>query len=609
MNKPSLRIEGGAKMKKINLAVCIATLMGTAGLMGNAVAADNLAEFHVQNQECDSCHTPDGELSNDSLTYENTQCVSCHGTLEEVAETTKHEHYNAHASHFPGEVACTSCHSAHEKSMVYCDSCHSFDFNMPYAKKWQRDEPTIAELAKDKSERQAALASAPHDTVDVVVVGSGGAGFSAAISATDSGAKVILIEKEPVIGGNAKLAAGGMNAAWTDQQKAKKITDSPELMFEDTMKGGQNINDPALVKVLSSHSKDSVDWMTAMGADLTDVGMMGGASVNRAHRPTGGAGVGAHVVQVLYDNAVKRNIDLRMNTRGIEVLKDDKGTVKGILVKGMYKGYYWVKADAVILATGGFAKNNERVAKLDPSLKGFISTNQPGAVGDGLDVAENAGGALKDMQYIQAHPTLSVKGGVMVTEAVRGNGAILVNREGKRFVNEITTRDKASAAILAQTGKSAYLIFDDSVRKSLSKIDKYIGLGVAPTADSLVKLGKMEGIDGKALTETVARYNSLVSSGKDTDFERPNLPRALNEGNYYAIEVTPGVHHTMGGVMIDTKAEVMNAKKQVIPGLYGAGEVTGGVHGANRLGGNAISDIITFGRLAGEEAAKYSKKN
>lgn len=609
MNKPSLTIEGGAKMKKMNLAVCIATLMGTAGLMGTAVAADNLAEFHVQNQECDSCHTPDGELSNDSLTYENTQCVSCHGTLEEVAETTKHEHYNAHASHFPGEVACTSCHSAHEKSMVYCDSCHSFDFNMPYAKKWQRDEPTIAELAKDKSERQAALASAPHDTVDVVVVGSGGAGFSAAISATDSGAKVILIEKEPVIGGNAKLAAGGMNAAWTDQQKAKKITDSPELMFEDTMKGGQNINDPALVKVLSSHSKDSVDWMTAMGADLTDVGMMGGASVNRAHRPTGGAGVGAHVVQVLYDNAVKRNIDLRMNTRGIEVLKDDKGTVKGILVKGMYKGYYWVKADAVILATGGFAKNNERVAKLDPSLKGFISTNQPGAVGDGLDVAENAGGALKDMQYIQAHPTLSVKGGVMVTEAVRGNGAILVNREGKRFVNEITTRDKASAAILAQTGKSAYLIFDDSVRKSLSKIDKYIGLGVAPTADSLVKLGKMEGIDGKALTETVARYNSLVSSGKDTDFERPNLPRALNEGNYYAIEVTPGVHHTMGGVMIDTKAEVMNAKKQVIPGLYGAGEVTGGVHGANRLGGNAISDIITFGRLAGEEAAKYSKKN
>ncbi len=595
-------------MKKMKLAVCLATIMGSGAFMGNAMAADNLADFHSKTQECDSCHTPDGKLSDDNLTYENQQCVSCHGTMKEVAEQTKHEHYNAHDSHFPGELACTSCHGAHEKSMIYCDSCHSFDFNMPYAKKWERHEPTIAELAKDKAERQAALASAPRDTVDVVVIGSGGAGFSAAVAAHDNGAKVILIEKEPVIGGNSKLAAGGMNAAWTDQQKAKDIKDSVESMYKDTMKGGRDLNDPALVEVLTSHSKASVDWMTKMGADLNDVGRMGGASANRSHRPTGGAGVGAHVVQVLYDNAVKRNIDLRMNTRGIEILKEgDK--VKGLLVKGMYTGYYWVKTDAVVLATGGFAKNNDRVASLDPKLKGFISTNQPGATGDGIDVAQNAGAAERDIQYIQAHPTLSVKGGVMVTEAVRGNGAILVNREGKRFVNEITTRDKASAAILQQTGKSAYLLFDDSVRKSLSKINNYVGLGIVPSASSLEKLGKDVGIDGKAMTETVARYNELVKNGKDTDFERPNLPRALNEGNYYVIEVTPGVHHTMGGVMIDSKAEIMNAKKQVIPGLYGAGEVTGGVHGANRLGGNAISDIITFGRLAGEEAAKYAKEH
>ncbi|QQX80995.1 flavocytochrome c [Shewanella sp. KX20019] len=595
-------------MKNFKKAVCIATLLGSAGFMTSAMAADDLAEFHGENQECDSCHMPDGELSNDNLSYENEQCVSCHGTLEEVAKETEHEHYNAHASHFPGEIACTSCHSAHEKSMVYCDSCHSFDFDMPYTKKWQRDEPSIKELLKDKSDRQAALAAAPQDTVNVVVIGSGGAGFSAAVSAHDNGAKVILVEKEPLIGGNAKLAAGGMNAAWTDQQKAKGIEDSVESMVKDTMKGGRNLNNPALVDVLASNSKGSVDWLTTMGADLTDIGRMGGASVNRSHRPTGGAGVGAHVIQVLYDNAVKRDIDMRMNTRGIEILKDDQGNVKGLLVKGMYKGYYWIKADAVVLATGGFGKNNERVAKLDPKLKGFVSTNQPGATGDGLDVAANAGAAMQDLQYIQAHPTLSVKGGVMVTEAVRGNGAILVNREGKRFVNEITTRDKAAAAILEQTGKTAYLIFDDSVRKSLSKIDKYIGLGVAPTADSLVKLGKLENIDGKALTETVARYNTLVTAGKDADFARPNLPRALNEGNYYAIEVTPGVHHTMGGVMIDSKSEILNAKKQVIPGLYGAGEVTGGVHGANRLGGNAISDIVTFGRMAGENAAKYSTK-
>ncbi|MBR9729580.1 flavocytochrome c [Shewanella intestini] len=594
------------KMKKS--AVYLAAILGTASLAPNAFAVDNLADFHAQSMECDSCHLPSGELSNDSLTYENAQCQSCHGTLEEVAKDTDRKNYNAHASHFPGDVSCTACHSGHEKSVDYCDSCHSFKFDMPFSKKWQRHEPTIAELTKDSADRKAALALAPAETVDVLVVGTGGAGFSAAVSAHDNGAKVLMIEKEPVIGGNAKLAAGGMNAAWTDQQKAKNIKDSVESMFKDTMKGGHNINNPKLVKILSSHSKASVDWLTSMGADLNDVGRMGGASANRAHRPTGGAGVGAHVVQVLYDNAVKRNIEIRMNSRGVEILKADNGQVKGVLVKGKYKGYYWVKASAVVMATGGFGKNNERVAKYAPKLKGFTSTNQPGATGDGLDVAINAGAGTTDIKYIQAHPTLSVKGGVMVTEAVRGNGAILVNREGKRFVNEITTRDKAAAAILKQTGKTAFLIFDDSVRKSLSKINKYIKLGVAPTDASPVKLGNSLGINGKALAATIVQYNKLVKAGKDTDFARPNLPRALNEGSYYAIEVTPGVHHTMGGVTIDTKTEVMTNDNQVIPGLFGAGEVTGGIHGANRLGGNAISGIVTFGRLAGENAAKFAKK-
>ncbi len=596
-------------MRNITKVACLASFIGSMFMLPHVGAADNLADFHNQNMECDTCHLASGELSNDNLSHENEQCVSCHGSMDEIAAETKRDHYNAHDSHFPGDIACTSCHSGHEKSMVYCDSCHSFEFDMPYRGQWQRHEPSIAELEKDAAEREKALKAKPQAETDVVIVGSGGAGFSAAVSAHDAGASVILIEKEPVIGGNAKLAAGGMNAAWTDQQKAKGIEDSAELMAKDTMKGGRDLNDPALVEVLVGKSKSSVDWLTSLGADLNDVGRMGGASVNRSHRPTGGAGVGAHVIQVLYDNAIARKIDLRMNTRGIEILKDKAGKVRGILVKGKYTGYYWIKADAVILATGGFGKNNDRVAKLDPKLKGFIATNHPGATGDGLDVAQNAGAELIDLKYIQAHPTLSVKGGVMVTEAVRGNGAILVNREGKRFVNEITTRDKAAAAILKQTGGTAFLIFDDSVRKSLSKINKYIGLGVAPTDASLEKLGQSLGIDGKALAKTVAHYNQLVAGGKDTDFERPNLPRALNEGQYYAIEVTPGVHHTMGGVKIDSKAEIMNAKGLVIPGLYGAGEVTGGVHGANRLGGNAISDIVTFGRLAGANAAKYSKQD
>ncbi|GLP95024.1 flavocytochrome c [Paraferrimonas sedimenticola] len=595
-------------MKLKRLALTVSSLLLCGSLSASALANGYLADAHADMASCDSCHLDGNRLSDDNLSHENAQCQSCHGSLAEVAETTQRNNYNAHDSHFPGDTSCTTCHAGHQESLNYCDSCHSFEFDMPYQGTWERNEPTIAELKKDADERAKALAAPAAGQVDVLVIGSGGAGFSAAVAAFDAGAKVMLVEKEPVIGGNAKLAAGGMNAAVTKPQAAKGIKDSLESMKSDTMKGGRNLNDTALVDVLVNNSSSSIDWLTGLGADLNDVGRMGGASVNRSHRPTGGAGVGAHVIQVLYDNSVKRDIDLRLNTRAVEVLKDDKGAVKGLLVKGQYTGYYWVKADAVVIATGGFGRNNPRVAELDPKLKGFIATNHAGATGDGLDVAAEAGAEMVDLEYIQAHPTLSIKGGVMVTEAVRGNGAILINREGKRFVNELTTRDKAAAAILQQKGKTAFLVFDDSVRKSLKKIEKYIKLGVVPSASSLNELAKIIEVDGANLTASVQRYNQNVAAGKDQDFERQNLPTELNQGNFYAIEVGPGVHHTMGGIKIDPAAEALNAKGKAIPGLFAAGEATGGVHGANRLGGNAISDIVTFGRLAGENAAKYSSK-
>jgi fumarate reductase flavoprotein subunit len=377
-------------------------------------------------------------------------------------------------------------------------------------------------------------------------------------------------------------------------------------MIEDTMKGGRDINDPELVKVLANNSSDSVEWLTRMGADLTDVGRMGGASVNRSHRPTGGGGVGAHVAQVLWDNAVKRETDIRFNSRAVQILMDKTGGVNGVLVHGTHTGYYVIKADAIVLASGGFSKNNPRVALYDPALKGFKSTNHPGATGDGLDVAERADAAMKDLAYIQAHPTYSPLGGVMVTEAVRGNGAILVNRDGTRFVNEITTRDKASAAILSQKGESAFLLFDDSVRQSLKQIEGYVHLRIVNEADTLEGLAELLDISSPVLVDTVNEYNQAVASGNDSLFDRPDMPRQLDQPPYYAIEVAPAVHHTMGGVVINNKAEVQNAKGGTVKGFYAAGEVTGGVHGANRLGGNAISDIVTFGRIAGTQAAMFA---
>jgi fumarate reductase flavoprotein subunit len=581
-----------------------------ADMPGATVAsADVLADAHGEKALCYTCHVSDEGPEDDNLSHENTGCVSCHGDLRAVASREPQLEVSPHQSHFIGDVACTTCHSAHIKSVTYCDACHSFDFNMPFGASWTRGPAPLIADAEDKAAQDQAITEAPRVETDIVVVGSGGAGLAAAVSARDAGAGVILLEKEPVPGGNTKLAAGGMNAAETRSQEKLGITDDKQTMVDDTMKGGHDVNDPDLVKVLANNSSDSIDWLTSMGADMSDVGRMGGASVNRSHRPAGGAGVGAHVAQVLWDNAVQRGTDIRFNSRVVMILKDPSGTVTGVLVHGKFTGYYVIKADAVILATGGFSRNNKLVAQLDPKLAGFKNTNQPGATGDGLEVAQLAGAATRDLEYIQAHPTYSPVGGVLVTEAIRGNGAILVNRDGERFVNEITTRDKAAAAILAQEGGSVYLIFDDAVRKSLSKIESFIHLHIVNEGGSIEILANEIGLPAANLANTLDAYNGFVKAGKDTQFERPNLPRELSTAPYYAIEVTPAVHHTMGGVLIDTGARVKDTDGNTIRGLYAAGEATGGVHGANRLGGNAISDIITFGRLAGAEAAMYVKDN
>lgn len=437
---------------------------------------------------------------------------------------------------------------------------------------------------------------------DIVIIGAGGAGLTAAIEATQNGAKVIVVEKMPMVGGNTKYATGGLNAAETSVQKDKGIDDTVAIFIEDTMKGGGNINNPELVKVLAERSAETVEWLMSIGADLTDVGRMGGASKDRTHRPTGGAPVGQHVVDVLYAKAQELGIEVLLESKVVEIIGDSTA-VNGVVVETA-NGNFNINSKAVIIATGGFSADNELVSQFDPALKGYGTTNHPGATGDVLSFAKNLNLSYVDMEQIQTHPTVMPSNNYMITEAVRGNGAILVNREGKRFVNELDTRAVVSDALLAQEGASGYLFFDQSVRESLKAIDGYYNKGFLIEGETIEAIAAELNVDPAVLQETVETYNTYVAGGTDTDFARQDMPRNLSVGPYYAVEVAPAIHHTMGGLKITTNGEVLNDSDVVVNGLYAAGEVTGGVHGNNRLGGNAMADITIFGRIAGKNAAQ-----
>ncbi len=446
------------------------------------------------------------------------------------------------------------------------------------------------------------------ETADIVIIGAGGAGLSAAVQAKQEGVEnVILLEKMPIVGGNTNRATGGLNAAETEQQKDNNIEDSIQTMYDDTMKGGYNKNNPELVDKLANEAKDSVAWLTELGADLSDVGKMAGSTNYRTHRPTGGAAVGAHLVDTLKTAAENENVDLRLWNEAKEIILDKDGKVSGVKATNKEGKEYTINAKAVVIAAGGFSANEEMVVSYKEELKGFATTNHSGATGDGIVLAEKLGADLVDIEEIQTHPTVVPEKAVMVTEAVRGNGAILINKDGNRFTNELLTRDVVSKAILEQKDGVAYLFFDEGLRKSLKATEEYFNMGLVTEADSVEELAEKLSIDKDSMVESIKKYNDAVAANKDSEFNREDLPRQLNEGKVYAIPVTPAVHHTMGGLKINTNAEVINTDGNIIQGLFAAGEVTGGIHGGNRLGGNALADIVTFGRTAGKNAAAFIK--
>jgi fumarate reductase flavoprotein subunit len=333
----------------------------------------------------------------------------------------------------------------------------------------------------------------------------------------------------------------------------------------------------------------------------------GGARVDRTLQPVGGPAFGPYITQLLLDNALKRNIPVRTYSRVSELLPGPGGGLRGVRVTDRRDDVYTLHAKAVVIASGGYGSSPERVSRYRPEFARFTSTGQPGTTGDALDLVQPLGAEIFDLEWIQIHPTQATGSKTLISETVRGAGAILVNREGKRFVNEVTTRDKVSAAELAQTGKTAFLIFDEGIKKSMKMMEGFFHLGLVKEGATLAELARRIGVDAASLPPTVEAYNRYQAARHDPEFERDELTRPLATAPFYAIEVNPGIHFTMGGIRINTRTQVMTPAKQAIPGLFAAGEVTGGVHGANRLGGNSMTALFTFGPIAGREAAAFVK--
>lgn len=445
------------------------------------------------------------------------------------------------------------------------------------------------------------------DAYDIVIIGSGGAGLSAAIAAFDKGAsKIVVLEKMPSTGGNTNFSSSGMNASETKFQKEQGIDDSNALFAEETLTGGHDTGDAELVSFMCNGSAGAIDWLDSLGITLNNITLTGGMSVKRCHRPTDGSAVGKTLIAGLVEAVKERKIEVRTNCDAKELVVDG-GTVTGVKVEEKGK-QSTLSAKAVIMATGGLGANQEMVTKYRPDLKGYVTTNQAGATGDGYAMSEAAGAELVQMDQIQIHPTVEQESSQLIAEGIRGGGAILVNAEGKRFIDEMKTRDKVSAAELEQPGGFAWEVFDQTVYDSNKAVANYDKAGLVKKGDDLAALASTIGVDAAALKATVDEYNAVTTSGAADQMGRTKGCIAFSDGAMYAIKVAPGIHHEMGGVRINTKNEALSADGKTIPGLYAAGEVTGGIHGNNRIGGNAVCDIIVFGKNVGEVVADTLSK-
>ena len=443
------------------------------------------------------------------------------------------------------------------------------------------------------------------DSYDVVIVGSGGAGLTSAIQAYELGLSPVILEKMDKIGGNTNRASSGMNAAETFVQLNHHIVDSFQEFYDETFIGGGEQNNPELLKFFTEHGALAIDWLDQHGLKLDDLTITGGMKTMRTHRPSSLMPIGGYLVTELLKYVEKYQIPLFDNVKVTDILSDN-GQITGI--KAESDREIEIKTSAVILATGGFGAGKDLLAQYRSDLLNLRTTNQPGATGDGIKLAQKLGAQLVDMEQVQVHPTVQqdTPHAYLIGEAVRGEGAILVNNNGTRFVNELDTRKNVTQAIDDLGGTGAYLIFDTDIRKRVKAIEFYDHVGLVKTGQTLSQLAAEIKVDANELEKTVANWNQAVKAQQDSEFNRTTgMERDISDGPFFAIHIAPAVHYTMGGLKINDKTQVLNTDNKIIKGLFAAGEIAGGLHGNNRIGGNSIAETVVFGRQAGQQVYKY----
>ncbi len=457
---------------------------------------------------------------------------------------------------------------------------------------------------------------------DVVVIGAGGAGLAAAISAEQNGAKVIVVEKMPKVGGNTILAGGAVNAVDDRSEFAIKQNDSVFWHYTQTLSGGDYQGDPELVMTLVSNAYDAIEWTKELGMEWLGeeaVFTVSGGLWPRAWKPVMAAGTGFFDTYTKYIDAHPDTMTLMLNTKAEEILVDESGAACGIVCTGETGNTVTINARSVVVATGGFAKNVElRMAydaiwgTLDESVK---STNHEGATGDGVKMMQKLGVDFIQMGNIQLLPLGDPQTGSLSGNIEHGvDSRIFVNKSGLRYGDEGGRRDDMTRDLFAQEDATMWIVMDSDTYPTGDEFNNFgetanqlVEAGRAVKADTLNELAALMGVDAENLKATVAEYNRYCTGGdlegQADEFGRTLFGTPIDNGPFYAGARVPTVHHTMGGCRIDTQCRVYHENGEIIEGLYAAGEVTGGIHGTNRLGGNALTDTVVFGRIAGESAA------